>query len=320
MGVLVAGLLARYDRNKDGKLSRAEAGLEPSAFDRLDRNGDGQLDAAELARWLEAPADLEVVVPLERGAHHVARVAGGPLAARVGHSRMGALLLRVRNWQIELVRGDGVPGGPPSFRASALAAFKGLDRDNNGYLDSKEVFVPPFRYVSLLRLADANGDGKVSRKEFTAFVELREKVHGTVTFLTLADRGRSLFELLDADHDGRLSQREMRTAWERLAPWASGGVLARGAVPRQFRLIVRQGKPPSGYASGLTDLAAFPRTVPRPGPLWFRKMDRNNDGDVSPSEFLGSMELFRRIDTNGDGLISVEEAERADKMFRKQAK
>jgi hypothetical protein len=37
-------------------------------------------------------------------------------------------------------------------------------------------------------------------------------------------------------------------------------------------------------------------------------MDRNNDGDLSPSEFLGSAEEFRRLDADGGGLISAEEA------------
>jgi hypothetical protein len=57
-----------------------------------------------------------------------------------------------------------------------------------------------------------------------------------------------------------------------------------------------------------------PRTA---GPLWFRKMDRNRDGDVSRREFLGSDEEFARIDTDGDGLISLEEAIAADKTLRK---
>ena len=40
-------------------------------------------------------------------------------------------------------------------------------------------------------------------------------------------------------------------------------------------------------------------------------MDRNGDGYVSPSEFLGPLALFRRLDLNDDGLLSVEEAEQA---------
>ena len=52
------------------------------------------------------------------------------------------------------------------------------------------------------------------------------------------------------------------------------------------------------------------------GPAWFRKMDRNGDGDVSRAEFLGSKEDFDRIDTDHDGLISLEEAEAFDKLTR----
>jgi Ca2+-binding EF-hand superfamily protein len=53
------------------------------------------------------------------------------------------------------------------------------------------------------------------------------------------------------------------------------------------------------------------------GPLWFRKMDRNNDGDVSFREWLGTEEEFRRIDADGDGLISADEADRADALLKK---
>ena len=56
------------------------------------------------------------------------------------------------------------------------------------------------------------------------------------------------------------------------------------------------------------------------GPAWFRKMDRNADGDVSPREWLGTEEEFRKIDTDGDGLISPEEAERYDELLKKQRK
>ena len=64
--------------------------------------------------------------------------------------------------------------------------------------------------------------------------------------------------------------------------------------------------------------APGPRRPSTAGPLWFRKMDRNGDGDVSPREFLGTAEQFRRLDLDGDGLISVEEAEKADALLRKK--
>src|SRR5262249_28497923 len=44
------------------------------------------------------------------------------------------------------------------------------------------------------------------------------------------------------------------------------------------------------------------------GPDWFRRMDRNRDGDVSRREFLGPREQFDRIDRDRDGLIDPDEA------------
>jgi hypothetical protein len=41
-------------------------------------------------------------------------------------------------------------------------------------------------------------------------------------------------------------------------------------------------------------------------------MDRNNDGDVSRREFLGTLEQFDRIDADRDGLIDSKEAESAN--------
>ena len=44
------------------------------------------------------------------------------------------------------------------------------------------------------------------------------------------------------------------------------------------------------------------------GPLWFRKMDKNRDGEVSQREFLGELEVFESLDKNHDGFIDLTEA------------
>ena len=44
------------------------------------------------------------------------------------------------------------------------------------------------------------------------------------------------------------------------------------------------------------------------GPLWFRKMDKNRDGEVSRREFLGEVAQFEKIDQNHDGFIDLSEA------------
>ena len=75
-------------------------------------------------------------------------------------------------------------------------------------------------------------------------------------------------------------------------------------------------RPPVAFRPGM----GMERRGPAParGPLWFRKMDLNGDGDVSPREFLGTLEAFKKLDLDGDGLISREEAEAAEALRREK--
>ena len=50
------------------------------------------------------------------------------------------------------------------------------------------------------------------------------------------------------------------------------------------------------------------------GPEWFRRMDRNQDRDVSFREFLGTRELLDQLDLNKDALLSADEAEKLEEQ------
>jgi Ca2+-binding EF-hand superfamily protein len=322
---LVGWLLRTYDRDGNRRLARGEVAFSRELFDRLDTNKDGELDESELARWRQEPADLELLVPLTVSAPSFTLLAGpagkwGPLSAALVPD--GTLFVSMPGMRLEMLSLEAAGGGGAQrLRENLRASFKTIDANKDGVLDSREMYAPPFTFVGLSRLADRDGDGKLSERELTDYLAMQEKVVTATTFLTFVNRGRSLFEFLDSNRDGRLSRRELQTAWGRLAAWDldGDGSVARAEVPRQYLLAVGHGRSPLAEAGGGADAArAFRPPARAVGPLWFRKMDRNGDGDLSPHEFLGTAEQFRRLDADGDGLISAEEAERADRQMRKK--
>jgi Ca2+-binding EF-hand superfamily protein len=336
-----APLLSRYDKDKDGKLSRAEIGFDEATFAALDANKDGQLDATELANWFKQPPDLELAVPLsglrpprtaralaqfygardqEPPVEVVARGGRAPaLAASLRAGDDGALWLTADASRVEFTKERGSEDNLNNDRRFLRERFQGALRDKKTYLEKKDAARDPF-LKGLFPLIDRDGDGKATEAEFNAFLALLSRGATSFTVVVIGDRGGCLFELLDANGDRHLSLRELRAAWPSVAAWDANkdGSLAREEVPRHLRVALCAGAP--GRA-GDDEAPSRPRPAAKAaGPRWFRRMDVNGDGDISRREWLGSEEDFRRIDTDGDGLISVEEALKADEWFRKKAK
>jgi Ca2+-binding EF-hand superfamily protein len=327
---LARRLLERYGPKEgkgDKKLSRREIGLDQATFDLLDADKDGKLDAEELARFAKRPADLELNADVGSKGRKV------ELTARAAAPAAAKQKDKAVQWEQGLVRleletGD-VPGPGPfpatQGRMQVLNQFKMADADNKGYLEMKDVRQRPL-FRDSFKAMDANGDGKLEEKEVLAYLdkleELQKKARAACVSLTVSDNSRGLFDLIDTNHDGRLSVRELRNAVKLVDQYGKDGAISRNDIPRNYHLTLRPGP---AQADALPVNVAFisagqqapPPPAPTAGPLWFRKMDRNRDGDVSCREFLGTDEEFRKIDTDGDGLISLEEAERYDAALRK---
>jgi Ca2+-binding EF-hand superfamily protein len=333
---LARQLLTRYGKGGK-KLTRAALGLDKEAFDRLDADGDGGLDAEELARFVAGAPEVELTVrvgrrgPGEPAVELTRRDGKAPPKGLVRTAKDGTPVLELGNTRVELGLGTNSRGGyfVVNTRQRYVAQFKLADRDGNGYLDEKEAQQNLF-FRGLFKAMDRDGDGKLFLKEVVAYFDalesLRSGAAASVVSLHVADQGKGLFDLLDTDGDGRLSVRELRQL-PKLADRLDrdgDGCISRSEIPRSYRANFKQG-PATDNRDGrrlatVININGVMRMAPLPertaGPLWFRKMDKNRDGDVSRREFLGTDAEFKAIDTDGDGLISPAEAERYDRLRR----
>jgi Ca2+-binding EF-hand superfamily protein len=327
-------LLGYYDKDKNGKLSRAEISLDKELFDSLDANKDDHLDKAELVKFFQRDADLELVARLgkisasETVADSFLRDLGKkvgianalpsrvevynptkrpmPLAGAASRVNETTLELKLGDATLQLQAADEANRGFNRFQNITqfyLQQFKALDVDKKGYVEKKQAAQDQF-VREIFDLADRDGDGKLTEKELKDYFELQSRGAVCTTTVQGNDMGRSLFDLFDTDRDGRLSVRELRTGWTRMQPYvkATDNALTKADVPRRLTFALGQGQN-TFFAQNRQPNSSGPSV-----PLWFTKMDRNNDGDISPSEFLGSEEEFRMLDADGDGLISAEEA------------
>jgi Ca2+-binding EF-hand superfamily protein len=149
---VIARLLESYDRDGDGRVSRAEYARTADAFKNLDRDGDGFVTAKDMERPVEMPPDLAAPFLIVR------RFAGpeedsigvGDLAEAfeaADENKDGALS------RAEFI-GPAPAGGPDRF--APLLAVADLDRDGSLQLAELEAYA---------RKRDKNDDGRISRRE-----------------------------------------------------------------------------------------------------------------------------------------------------------
>lgn len=319
------------------KLSRKQLGLDETTFARLDANKDGVLDSKEQAAFVQREPDLCLIVsfgdktgiPLD-----IAAVSGRPalLADALRQQQDDLALLDLGKTRMELRQSEQERKKnyfTDILRSQLTQLFRAADKDGNGYVDEKEAKASP-QFRNIFKTLDRDGDGKVHEKEMLAYFdkmqEIQKRARAACVTLTLRDQSRGLFDLLDSNRDGKLGLRELRQAPKLLERASALGKdhLTKDDMPRSYRLTLARGTSQSGGLAAqeevfdrLYGFSSYEEGPAGRGPVWFRKMDRNRDGDVSPKEFLFGEELFRKIDRDGDGLINLEEAEKAGDLARK---
>lgn len=307
-------LLARYDRNRDLQLTAAELNWSPQRVAALDHDKNEKLNAQELAAVSEAVPDIELAVDLKSseaggGAIGVRQTGGNRLdaAERADFAKVAfpATVVTFSHRNLDPIT---------SAVENAMRQFNQLDADANGYLDRDETAERIRFERGLFELMDADDDDKVFADEMKQYVRARAEPAATTCRVNIYDTGYGFFMALDANADGRICVRELRRAALALAELDRDrrpGVGEKEPV-RHFHIEFVRGSyqlfGPSEQLNAQTP--AFQRRQPM-GPVWFQRMDRNNDGDLTWSEFLGPREVFHHLDGDADGLVDPKEAERA---------
>ena len=310
---LKSGVEGAKVRNQ--KLSAAELGLSAEVFSRFDGDGDGQLEFDELRQFLAAPeTTITIAVSVDTTEPLNAKSVREEIQEKLRTTPDGAANINLGTTQLSVIRGPAFDLG--TAETLLKPQFMASDSDANGYLEKSEA-ERAFLFGATFENLDADKNGKVFLDEIVAYFQIRFDAARSRTVLSVNEQGRTLFEILDTDRDRRLSFRELQAAADKLSLWDKDGdgLLAESEVPLQYRLIVARGNLPALGGNFLVanvgmNQAGVP-TERTSGPLWFRKMDKNRDGEVSQREFLGELATFEALDRNHDGFIDLTESVQA---------
>ena len=237
----------------------------------------------------------------------------------------GQTAVSIDGLPLKIVARGGGKNNRTATRGFLGQTFVMIDGDRNQYLDETEFG----GLVSALQQSgatgdfatvDQNGDKMVTRDELFSFAERDQMTSASRIEVTVMQDGKTLFGLLDTNQDRRLSAREVRSGGDVLKQFDRNGDggFAETELGTEYVLTLGLGRSELRRSTGSMQMmnsmqmnsgdAILPGTSALSGPEWFKRMDRNQDGDVSAKEFPGSVEHFRQLDADADQLITAAEA------------
>ncbi len=311
-----------------GQIPFALMRTHPQLLTPHDQNSDNALDAAELRTFLQNPSvHLTWTIQLsDRAAQSRIDIKASPFArrfCRVKPLRRGRASLTVDDLPIEIRSHGGSGGTRRDFIGFLGQHFSVADEDRDNLL-SEEEFEAMSSSMAQAQLmidfqrADIDEDERLSRDELTAWIETDTIATQSQIEVSVRQDGRTLFSLLDRNSDRRLTQRELQEGGMVLEEYDRNddGQLAETELGTSYVLqiglgqpeVMRQAPQSMNMEMASTD-AILPGIESLTGPQWFRRMDRNQDGDLSRREFLGTHAQFDQLDSNADSLISANEAD-----------
>ncbi len=246
--------------------------------------------------------------------------------SRITDDSFGRTAVSIDGLPLKIVARGGGKNNRTAARGFLGQTFVMVDGDKNQYLDETEfggitAALQQSGAVGEFAAVDQNGDKMVTREELFSFAERDQMASASRIEVTVMQDGKTLFGLLDTNLDRRLSAREVRSGGDVLEKFDvnGDGRFAETELGTEYVLTLGLGRSELRRSTGSMQMmnpmqmnsgdAILPGTSGLSGPEWFRRMDRNQDGDVSPREFLGSTEHFQQLDADADRLITATEAE-----------
>jgi Ca2+-binding EF-hand superfamily protein len=209
---------------------------------------------------------------------------------------------------------DEQPSAP-----DAPALFTQLDSDSDGFVTRDEVAAEKQGLLRrLLRISDANKDGKLDRDEFVAGLKsTRPQRRSEPLADTRPEPGgfdpAAMFRRMDANGDGIVTLDEIpsdrREGFAGLLSRADtngDGKLSRDEFDKARSLFAGR----FGRGSAQNDPNDRPESAPAASAV-FLALDRDGDGRLSADEIRNSPDSLAALDKNGDGSIAADELGRA---------
>jgi len=234
---------------EDGGHPRQWEQISPSARDLIRHmlciDPSKRITPAEIVacRWVSGAASAEVLPGSDKqlqrfnAARRIWRTAAGAVALVIGAPATAAAINAEQDTIAldELVANIGEPGLqvpparapptqqlPPAALVEMRAVFRAFDEDGDGYIDERELSAAmqslgagEENAEKMLRLLDANADGRIDFDEFCACASPLYKSSTTAL--------RKAFDFFDTDRDGKIDPSELRTILTRLGLAAPHG-------------------------------------------------------------------------------------------------
>ncbi|MGZ0163031.1 MAG: hypothetical protein ACKVII_03880 [Planctomycetales bacterium] len=297
------------------RLQPSDLGLKDDVFGNYDFDTDGTLDREELREMIRnPPPTVQLVVRLgerNKGQSSVEMIGTtNKQKISVRRSSDGLVSIAIGDVQIEIVESAS---GPDVAKRYLVRQFTAADADQNGYLDEKEAGRNGAFQASFDQF-DEDGDGNLYAEELTAVVDSRTTAARSRTRMDVSNRGRDLFQILDADRNRSLNRQELVKAIKRVELWDidGDGEVSEAEIPQLYQISFGPGQPqfrgvqiPGQTVQG-ADQGSSTKSV---APLWFKKLDRNDDGELARRDFPGTLKEFQQLDQNSDSVIDTAEAE-----------